>query len=331
MPMQDNATTSQLPRIGLSQGDFNGISYEIMLKAFSDARMFETFTPVLYGQSKAFSYYKKNFGMESPNYSLTRDARQSWDKKFNIINIVENELKIEPGAPSGVSAEMSVLSMKRAADDLLKGYIDAMVMAPDSPAVAKSNRDFLLSFHKEADPVQVLVNGQLRIGLATGDVPLSAALAQIDIRFLTSKLSTFAEALKTDFGISSPKIAVMGVNPHSGSLPTGDDEKVVKAVGDAQRKGIFAFGPFSVSQLFVTGWWKKYDGIMALHYEQGEFPMKFLSLDGCAYYWAGLPVVCAAPLHGPAFDIANTNQAVPDAYRKAIFLAYDVLSHRKEQ
>ena len=179
--------------------------------------------------------------------------------------------------------------------------------------------------------MQVLVNGQLRIGLATGDVPLSAALAQIDIRFLTSKLSTFAEALKTDFGISSPKIAVMGVNPHSGSLPTGDDEKVVKAVGDAQRKGIFAFGPFSVSQLFVTGWWKKYDGIMALHYEQGVFPMKFLSLDGCAYYWAGLPVVCAAPLHGPAFDIANTNQAVPDAYRKAIFLAYDVVSHRKEQ
>ena len=331
MPMQDNATTSQLPRIGLSQGDFNGISYEIMLKAFSDARMFETFTPVLYGQSKAFSYYKKNFGMESPNYSLTRDARQSWDKKFNIINIVENELKIEPGAPSGVSAEMSVLSMKRAADDLQKGYIDALVMAPDSPAVAKSNRDFLLSFHKEADPVQVLVNGQLRIGLATGDVPLSTALEQIDIRFLTSKLSTFAEALKTDFGISSPKIAVMGVNPHSGSLPTGDDEKVVKAVGDAQRKGIFAFGPFSVSQLFVTGWWKKYDGIMALHYEQGVFPMKFLSLDGCAYYWAGPPVVCAAPLHGPAFDIANTNQAVPDAYRKAIFLAYDVLSHRKEQ
>lgn len=329
--MQDNATTSQLPRIGLSQGDFNGISYEIMLKAFSDARMFETFTPVLYGQSKAFSYYKKNFGMESPNYSLTRDARQSWDKKFNIINIVENELKIEPGAPSGVSAEMSVLSMKRAADDLQKGYIDALVMAPDSPAVAKSNRDFLLSFHKEADPVQVLVNGQLRIGLATGDVPLSTALEQIDIRFLTSKLSTFAEALKTDFGISSPKIAVMGVNPHSGSLPTGDDEKVVKAVGDAQRKGIFAFGPFSVSQLFVTGWWKKYDGIMALHYEQGVFPMKFLSLDGCAYYWAGLPIVCAAPLHGPAFDIANTNQAVPDAYRKAIFLAYDVVSHRKEQ
>ena len=118
--MQDNNTNPQFSRIGLSQGDFNGISYEIMLKTFSDVRMFETFMPVLYGQSKIFAYYKKNFGIDNPNYSLTRDARQSWDKKFNIINIVENELKIEPGVPSGTSAEMSVLSMKKAFEDLQK-------------------------------------------------------------------------------------------------------------------------------------------------------------------------------------------------------------------
>ena len=329
--MQDNTTNSQFPWIGLSQGDFNGISYEIMLKTFSDARMFETFTPVLYGQSKAFSYYKKNFGMETPNYALTRDVRQASEKKFNIINIVENELKIEPGVPSSLSAEMSVLSMKRAADDLRNGFLDALVMAPDSPLVAQSNRDFLLSFHKEADPLQVLVNGQMRIALATGDMPLRTALDQIDIRYLVSKLTTLSQALKTDFGISSPKIAVMGVNPHSGSIPSGDDEKVVKAIGDAQHKGLFAFGPFSASQLFAAGWWKKYDVVMALHYEQGVFPLKFLSLDGYAYYWAGLPVVCAAPLHGPAYDIANMNKAVPDSYRKAIFLAADVVNHRKEQ
>lgn len=329
--MQDNPYPLTIPRIGLSQGDFNGISYEVMLKTFSDARMFETLTPVLYGQSKAFSYYKKNFGMESPNYSLTRDARQAWEKKFNIINIVENELKIEPGLPSDVSAEMSVLSMKRAADDLQSGYLDALVMAPDNPRVAKSNCDFLLSFHKEAEPLQLLVSGAMRIALATGDVPLRTALDQIDTRFLVSKLTTLAQALKTDFGISSPKIAIMGINPHSGSMPVGDDDKVLKAVEEAQQKGLFAFGPFSASQLFAAGWWKKYDAVMALHYEQGVFPMKFLSLEGYAYYWAGLPVVCAAPLHGPAYDIANQNQALPDSYRKAIFLAADVVNHRKEQ
>lgn len=329
--MQDNATNPQLPRIGLSQGDFNGIAYEIMLKAFSDARMFETLTPVLYGQSKAFSYYKKNFGMESPNYSLTRDARQAFDKKFNIINIVENELKIEPGAPSDTSAETSVLSMKRATDDLQNGFIDALVMAPDNPVVAKSNRDFLLSFHKDADPLQVLVSSQMRIGLATGDVPLSTALGQIDPRYLVAKITTLSDAVKTDFGISSPKIAIMGLNPHSGSLPIGDDEKVVKAVEEAQKKGLFVFGPFSASQLFVSGGWKKYDAVLALHYEQGVFPLKFLSLDGYACYWAGLPVVCTAPLHGPAYDIANMNKAVPDSYRKAVFLAADIVNRRREQ
>jgi 4-hydroxythreonine-4-phosphate dehydrogenase len=329
--MQDNAPNPQLPRIGLSQGDFNGIAYEIMLKAFSDARMFETLTPVLYGQSKVFSYYKKNFGMDSPNYSLTRDARQATDKKFNIINIVENELKIEPGVPSNVSAEMSVLSMKKATNDLQNSGIDALVMAPDNPIVAKSNRDFLLSFYKDVDPVQVLVNGQLRVGLATTDVPLSAAIEQIDIRYLVAKLTTLSDALKTDFGISSPKIAIMGLNPHSGSLPVGDDEKVLKAVGDAQRKGLFVFGPFSVSQLFVTGWWRKYDAVLALYYEQGVFPLKFLSLDGYAYYWAGLPVVCTSPLHGPAYDIANMNKAIPDSYRKAVFLAADIVNRRREQ
>lgn len=331
MPMQDNTTPLPLPRIGLSQGDFNGIGYELMLKSFSDARMFETLTPVLYGQSKVFSYYKKNFGMESPNYSLTRDARQAWDKKFNIINIVEHELKIEPGTPSNVSAEMSVLSMKRAADDLRSGILDAVVMAPDSPLVAQSNCDFLLSFHKDSNPVQVLVNGAMRVALATGDVPLRNALDQFDAPYLVGKLTTLAQALKTDFGISSPKIAVMGINPHSGSAPTGDDDKVLKAVKEAQEKGIYAFGPFSVSQLFAAGWWKKYDAVMAMHYEQGVFPMKFLSFEGYAYYWAGLPVVCTAPLHGPAYDIANQNQANPDSYRKAVFLAADIVNRRREQ
>lgn len=326
--MPDSATQS-LPRIGLSQGDFNGISYEVILKTFSDARMFESLTPVLYGQSKVFSYYKKNFGLESPNYSLTRDVRQSWEKKFNIINIVENELKIEPGITSEVSAEMSVLSIKRAVDDLRNGYVDALVMAPDSRSVAKANREFLLSFHKDLDPLPVLVNDTMRIGLATDDIPLAEAISQIDIRFLTGKIATFSEALKKDFNLNAPKIAVMGLNPHSGSMVEGDDEKVAKAIGDAQHKGIFAFGPFSATQLFVNGRWNKYDAVLAMHYEQGVLPLRLMGFNGCACYWAGLPMVCAAPLHGPAFDIANTNQALPDSYRKAVFLAVDVVKCRK--
>ena len=325
--MQDRPT-QLFPRIGLSHGDLNGIGYEIILKTFADTRMFESLTPVLYGQSKAFSYYKKNFGLDSPNYSLTRDARQSWEKKFNIINIVENEVKIDPGTPTEVSAGMSVLSMKRATSDLNDGFIDALVMAPDSPVVAKSNLEYLLSFHKEKEPLRVMVNDLMRIGLATDDMPLVDALGRIDVPFLVAKLTTFSHALSTDFGLNAPKIAVMGLNPHSGSEPAADD-KVLNAVAEVQKKGVFAFGPFSSTQLFATGLWRKYDAVLALHYEQGILPLKLMTTGGCASYWAGLPVVCAAPMHGPAFDIANTNQAEPDDYRKAVFLATDIVDSRK--
>ena len=329
--MQDTPTIPQSLRLGLSHGDLNGIGYEIILKAFADARMLETITPVLYGQSKAFSYYKKNFGIDSVNYSLIRDVRQAFAKKFNIINIVENELKIEPGHATEVSTGMSVLSVKKAVEDLQNQYIDALVMAPDSRVVAKSKRDFLLSFYKDVDPLRVLVSDTMRVGLATDDVPIGEALAQIDIRFIVGKLTTLSHALKTDFSINSPKIAVMGINPHSGSTPIGDDDKVVKAIGDAQKKGIMAFGPFSASQLFVAGLWKKYDAVLAMHYEQGVLPYRMMSYDGWTCYWAGLPVVCTEPLHGPAFEIANMNKAVPDSYRKAVYLAMDVANHRKEQ
>ena len=328
--MQD-APTPQIPKVALSHGDLNGIGYEIILKTFADARMFDTLTPILYGQSKAFAYYKKNFGMDAPNYSLTRDPRQASEKKFNIINVVENELKIEPGAPTSLSMEMSVVSMKKAFEDLRNGLAEALVLAPDSAVVANGNQDFLLSFYKDATPMRVLVSDKMRIGLATDDMPLGDALAQMDIPFLVSKMATFSQALKTDFGVNAPKIAVMGINPHAGEVAVGGDDKVLKAVNEAQQKDIMAFGLFSPSQLFVDGLWMKYDGILALYYEQGVFPLKMMALGGCACYWAGLPVVCAAPLHGPMFELANLNKAQPDSYRAAVFLAHDVAVSRKEQ
>lgn len=317
--------THPLPKVALSHGDLNGIGYEIMLKTFADARMFEMLTPVLYGQSKAFSYYKKNFGMDAPNYALTRDVRQVGVNKFNIINIVENELKIEPGAATEVSTQMSVISMKKAFDDVFNGLADALVMAPDSPKVAQYNQEFLLSHYKDAAPLRVMVNDVMRIALATDDMPLEAALAQIDERMLVTRMATLSAALKTDFGINAPKIAVMGINPHG---VFGADDKVLKAVEEAQRKDILAFGPFSASQLFVNGQWKKYDAVLAMYYDQGVFPLKMMTVGGSAYYWAGLPVVCAAPMHGPAFDVANQNRAVPDSYRRAVYLAVDIVNKK---
>lgn len=330
--MEETPKPSSLPRLGISHGDINGIAYEVILKAFADSRMLTEITPVLYGQSKVLSYYKKNFGIDDFNYSLTRDARQAWAQKFNIINIVDHELKIDPGLLTPLSAEMSVLSLKMASEDLKNGFIDALVMAPSCHSVETTQAAFLASTFGRPDALRLLVSDYMRIGLATDDMPLRDALAKIDSDMVAKKLITLSRSLKTDFGINGPKIAVMGLDPHAGSADaTKPDGLVEKAVAEAKKEGVLAFGPFSASKLFVRGAWKKYDAILALTYDQGVLPFKLMSVNGYAYFWAGLPAVCTAPLHGPGFDIANTNAASPDALRKAVYLAVDILKNRKEE
>ena len=320
-----------MPRLGFTHGDINGISYEIILKAFADARILTLLTPVLYGQSKVLSYYKKNFGIEDFNYSLTRDARQAWPQKFNIINIVDRELKIDPGQLTALSAEMSVMSIKMAVEDLHNEYLDALVTTPACLSVDKTQVEYMSSVFGNPDILRVLVSDFMRIGMVTDDMPLREALDKIDTVLIVRKLETLSKALKTDFGLNSPKIAVMGINPHAGEAGnSAENDKVVPAIAEAQKRGVYAFGPFSPSRLFVSGAWRKYDAVLTMTYEQGVMPFKLLSVNGGAYYWAGLPAVCTAPLHGPGFDIANTNQASPEALRRAIYLAMDILNCRRQ-
>ena len=328
--MQDKPQQPLMPRLGITHGDINGISYEIILKAFADVRILTLLTPILYGQSKVLSYYKKNFGIEDFNYSLTRDARQAWPQKFNIINVVEHELKIDPGQPGTLSAEVSAISMKKAVEDLQNEYLDALVITPSSLNVDQKQSGVLAAFFNNPEMMRVLVSDFMRVGLATDDIPLREALAKIDVALVVRKLEVLSKSLKTDFGLNAPKIAVLGFNPHAGEA--GDMEEndiVVPAIAEAQKRDVLTFGPFTPSRLFVNGAWKKYDAVLAMTYEQGVMPFKLISVNGGAYYWAGLPAVCTAPMHGPGFDIANANQASPDALRKAIYLAMDMVKQKK--
>ncbi len=324
--MSDNYSISSPPRIGITHGDINGISYELILKAFSDSRILGMTTPILYGQSKALSYYKKNFGMDDFTYSLTRDARQAWKQKFNIINIVEQELKIEPGAVTAVSADMSALSMKKGTDDLKDGYIDALLLAPSCHEVDKTQQALFQALFGATDVLRLLVSDRLRVALATDMMSPKEALASIDAALVGKKLATLSAALKTDFGVTAPKIAVLALDPSA----LADDVTAV-AVAEARKKNLFAFGPFRADALFASGDWTKYDAVLALYFDQGTLPFRLLSTNGVAFYWAGLPAICAGPLQGPEFAQANANQAAPDSLRQALYLALDIIGQRSQQ
>ena len=337
--MQNSTSAPQNPLIGITHGDFNGTSYEIVLKAYADLRLLSVVTPLLYGQSKIISYYKKNFGMEEFNYSLTRDARQAWNQKFNILNIVEYELKIDPGVPTELSGEMAVKSLKMASDDLRNGFLDALVLTPVNPSTMKTDKyafisqmDFIASALETEKPLLMAVSDRLKIGMATSHIPLSKVPAMISKDFVLGKLKVMSDALKKDFAIDAPKIAVLGLNPHAGEfgLFGEEDEKVIKvAVDEARSKGLYAFGPFAADSFFLGDAWSKYDAVLAMYHDQAMLPFNLLSVDAGAYYLAGSQFVCTAPVADCDFELCNQNVASPDAFRKALYLACDILKHRK--
>lgn len=330
--------TSNLPRIGLTQGDINGIGYEVILKVLADSRIFEAFTPIVYGQSKVFSYYKKNFGMEEMSYAVIRDASQAQQKRINIINHTDEELKVEPGFSTPIAGKASFAALKLATNDLRNGLIDALVTAPINKSNIiseqfkfKGQTDYIKSFFPENEYITLLVNHQMRIGFVTNHIPLRDVPATITKDLIIKKLKLINASLIKDFNIVAPKIAVLGLNPHAGdnNIMGSEEQEIIKpAMEVVKDQGIMAFGPFPADGFFGSNAWRKYDGILSMYHDQGLTPFRVLAVDGGVSFTAGLPVVRTSTTHGTGYDIANKNVADPEAMRHAIYLAIDILNNR---
>ena len=221
----------------------------------------------------------------------------------------------------------------------VKGYVDALVTAPLNPSLLKSDAfqyqgqsDYLSTLFDTPDYVEMLVSDYLRIGMVTSDIAVKEAVSVINKELVMHKLIILANALKKDFNIASPKIAVLGLNPHAGDSGLAGKEEhdiIAPVISMAQKNALFAFGPFPADYFFASGKWRKYDAVLAMYHDQAALPFKMISVNGGSIYTAGLPVVRTSPFHGPAYDIANKNEALPDAMRHAVFLALDILNARQ--
>lgn len=326
-----------LPKIGMTQGDINGIGYEVILKVLSDSRMLESFIPVIYGQSRVFSYYKKSLGLDELTYNVIRDASHAQPKRINIINHTDEELKIEPGMSTLVAGAASVAALKMAVGDLRGGAIDAMVNAPVNKANIQSDSfrfrgqtEYISSFYPAGDSLAMMVSDNIRVALATNHTALKDVPATLTRDLLIKKINILNKTLISDFNIIAPRIAVLSLNPHSGDnglIGTEEADVIKPSLDVAKSHGILAFGPFSSYGFFGTDTWRKYDAVLAMYHDQGALPFKTLANDGVSFT-AGLPVVRTAPTHGTGYDIANRNMADPDSFRHAIFLALDILKNR---
>ena len=324
-------------KIGITQGDTNGIGWEIILKALADPRMTELFTPVVYGSPKAAAYYRNTVAeIEAFSFNPVASAAEARRGKANLVACGETA-DIAPGKPTPEAGRAAVEALCAAMRDLKAGHLDALVTAPFDKETVQAD-DFRYTGHTEylaaeleGEAMMILCSDVLRVGLVTKHIPVSEIARNITIERIVRDLGTLRRALIEDFGIVEPRIAVMALNPHAGDgglLGREEQEIIRPAIVEAFSKGVLAFGPFAADGLFAGGGYAKYDGILAMYHDQGLAPFKSLSPDG-VNFTAGLSAVRTSPDHGTAFDIAGKDKADPQSMRNAIYAAIDIAEHRR--
>ncbi len=328
------------PIIGISTGDLNGIGYEIIIKCLSDNRIYEMLTPVVYGLSKAVSFYKKATNLSDFNFHIARKTENINPKKANLINLHDEEVKIEVGKPTSFSGEQAFLSLEAATADLMKGFTNALVTGPINKKTIQSDEftfpghtEYLATKFNSTDSLMLMISNNLRIGVITGHIPVNEIAGRLNVDLILNKIDILHKSLITDFGINSPKIAVMGLNPHAGDegLLGNEEITVIKpAIEKAKEKGYLVFGPYPADGFFGSSNYNKFDGILAMYHDQGMLPFKTLSFDSGVNFTAGLPFIRTSPAHGTAYEIAGKDLASPDSFRAAMFLACDIWYNRKQ-
>jgi 4-hydroxythreonine-4-phosphate dehydrogenase len=324
---------------GISHGDINGIGYEVIIKALSDPMISDFCTPVVYGSPKVAAYHRKALNISNFSFNNIRSVEEAHPRKANMINCLDDNTRVELGKSTTHGGEAALISLEKAVDDLLNGKIDVLITAPiDKHNVQsesfqfKGHTEFLKSKAGTDEVLMFMIGETMRIGIATGHVPLRKVPELITVDLLLRKIRLMEQSLIRDFGIRKPRIAVLGLNPHAGDnslLGKEEDEIITPAIQQAVKEGILAFGPFPCDGFFGAGSFTKFDGILAMYHDQGLTPFKVLSFDAGVNFTAGLPFVRTSPVHGTAFQIAGKGEASENSFRQAIYLACDIVKNRQ--
>ena len=325
--------------LGITQGDSNGIGYEVIIKAFADARLLDLCTPVLYGSSRAFGFYKKMIPeTDNLNSNIVNSAKDAHPKRINIVNCVSENLLVEPGQPTADAGKAAVMALRAAVEDLKAGTIDALVTAPFNKHTVYSEEfkfpghtEFFIEQFGAKDGLMFLCADKLRVGVVTGHLPISEVPKAITTDKIVEKLRIMNNSLMRDFNIVKPKIAVIGLNPHAGDtglLGNEEQNAIIPSIKIANEEDILAFGPFSADGFFGTDMQYKFDAVLAMYHDQGLVPFKVLAFDDGVNFTAGLPIIRTSPDHGTAYDLAGKNMANALPMISAIYAAIDIFRNR---
>jgi 4-hydroxythreonine-4-phosphate dehydrogenase len=328
-------------RVGITQGDINGIGYEVILKTLSDARMLELCVPIVYGSSKVAAYHRKALDMPAVPFNNIKSADEAKDNMNNIVEVLGDDAKVEMGNLTDYAGKASYIALETAVADLKGNKIDVLVTAPINKHSMQSE-SFNFPGHTEYleakigdgnKSLMILFNEKLKVALVTTHLPVSQIAGTITKDLIIEKLSIFNQSLIKDFGIIKPRIAVLSLNPHAGEnglLGSEEKDVIIPAINEANDKKILCFGPYAADGFFGSRQYEHFDGVLAMYHDQGLAPFKTIAMDSGVNFTAGLPYIRTSPDHGTGFDIAGKNEASEKSFREAIYMALDLFRNREE-
>ncbi|PKQ66350.1 4-hydroxythreonine-4-phosphate dehydrogenase PdxA [Labilibaculum manganireducens] len=326
-------------RVGITHGDINGIGYEVIIKTLMDERMYEICTPIIYGSPKVAAYHRKALNIETFSLNNIKEAQEAHPNRTNIINCVDENIKVELGKSTSSAGESAFKALEAAVADLEKGLIDVLVTAPINKKNIQS-KDFVFPGHTEylesklnsGKSLMLLISDKLRVGVVAGHVPISKVPEVVSKENIISKLNILNSSLQKDFGIRKPRIAVLSLNPHAGDdglIGTEEIDEIIPALEEVREKGIMALGPYPADGFFGSSDYMKFDAILAMYHDQGLAPFKALAFDSGVNFTAGLSKIRTSPAHGTAYSIAGTNVASEKSFQQALYMAIDVFRNRE--
>jgi 4-hydroxythreonine-4-phosphate dehydrogenase len=326
-------------RLGITQGDINGIGYEVIIKTLMEPHMTEICTPIIYGSPKVAAYHRKALNIENLSFNHIRNANEAHTKRINIINCTDDNVRVELGKSTREAGESAFNALDAACMDLEKGLIDVLVTAPINKDNIQSEHfsfpghtEYLAQRFKTNNYLMLMVSETMKMGVVTTHLPLAEVAKNITKEAVLSKLRIIARTMQQDFSINKPRIAVFGLNPHAGDnglLGNEENEIILPAIIQAKKEGIIALGPYPADGFFGSEDYRKFDAILAMYHDQGMIPFKLASFEHGVNYTAGLPVIRTSPAHGTAYSLAGEDKASPESFRQAMFLAVDIFKNRK--
>ena len=308
-------------RVAITQGDTNGTGFELIFKAFEDPAMLELFIPIIYGSPKIAVYHRKALGMDV-SYSIISNVEDAKAGRLNLLACFDEEIKVELGQSSPESARAAQVSLEQAMADVSERKVDALV------AVPAAVNDVLL---KKPEALVIRTVDDLRVSLLTNGLALRNVADAITKTRIVEKATIFHQALRRDLRISAPRIAVLSLNPvvkGVDSLGAEEREEIIPAIDELSSNGIQAFGPYPADEFFGCGAYTKFDGVLAMYYDQGMAPFKSITNEEGILLVAGLPIVATIPAGSEDFNKAGKGTSDASSLRQAIYAAIDISRNR---